>query len=214
MNNKLALGLMLCAAFPYNALAQRIQNLSMSPQEMRTQNVQTQTAPQQQQHLPGNNLMPPGQTQNGYPVPIGPAAALAGQPVGATAGSYMEGYCDPNFKPILANNAKYARMASCLEEQKQQACGMYQVLPADAKRSLDFTLNCLGAQQNGGEMVEAADGTLQPAPVTGAARDCGAFDTQRLTLLKQYWQDANTAYALVFLPDLVMDSGGQCMGGR
>lgn len=192
------------------AQAQRVQNLSMSPEEMRKQNVQTRINPTTTNNrLPGNDLMPSVPTQNGYPVISAPGAQ---QPVN-NQGHFMDGYCDPNFKPLLARNPKYAGMANCLEQQKQQACGLYAALPPDARGVMDATMDCMAQQQNGG-LEEAPDGTLQPTAAPAIARDCSYNDSQRLNLLKRYWQDANTAYALVFIPDLAMDAGGSCMGGR
>ena len=202
-----------CALAPQAALAKRQQNLSMSPDEMIRQNIQT-NVPQQQQPMPGNNMMPSYPTQGGYPAPRS-SQPITGQQGMVPSNNYMDGYCDPNFKPLLSRNAQYANMAACLEQQKAQACELYRNMPADARQVVDATMNCM-AQMEGaaGGLVEAPDGTLQPAAAAGRVADCGYTDTNRLAMVKRYWQDQNVVYSIIFVPELAMDNSGACLGGR
>lgn len=211
MRQQLAVALLI-STLPFSAQAKRIQDLSMSPNEMIRNNVQT-NVPQQQQPLPGSNMMPAYPTQGGYPAPGSNVQPLIGQQA-VPSNNYMDGYCDPNFKPLLSRNPQYANMAACLEQQKIQACDLYRTLPVDAKKAVDDSMNCLAGQQEGGGLVEAPDGTLQPAAPAGRTQDCGYTDTNRLAMVKRYWQDQNVAYAIIFVPDLAMDNSGACLGGR
>ncbi|NCY26710.1 MAG: hypothetical protein EBX37_18335 [Alphaproteobacteria bacterium] len=211
MNKPLILALLL-SALPFSAQAKRQQNLSMPPDEMIRQGVQNNTQVQQQP-MPGNNMVPSYPTQGGYPAQRSYAQPITAQPV-VPSSNYMDGYCDPNFKPLLSRNAQYANIANCLEQQKTQACELYRNMPADAKKAVDDTMNCLAQGQSGGGLVEAPDGTLQPAAPSNGQQDCGYTDTNRLTMVKRYWQDQNVAYAIIFVPELAMDNSGACLGGR
>lgn len=199
---------------PQFALAQRTPNLSMTPNEMINEGIQNQRPTT----ITGGR--PAGAPSGvGGGIPYTPPAS-AGLPVtGAVptlpSGNYMDGYCDPNFKPMLSRNAQYANMAACLEQQRLQACDLYRAMPADARQAVDASINCLAQGGSaGGGLIEAEDGTLQPAPATTATQDCNLADAQRLNLLRRYWEDQGIAYGIVFIPDLVMDNSGQCLRAR
>ncbi len=213
---KLMVASLMVMAMSANAQAQRIRDLSMTPNEMIQQGVNQNHAGTP---LPGPNLTPDfgntpqgAGTNNGIP------------PSGAPSNNYMEGYCDPNFKPMISRNARYASMASCLQQQRDEACRMYHAAPNDAQRAMDESINCTAQMNNMSGMDGADDGNGDDEDGWGnggAAQQrprmpssCGAADSRRLSMLKRYWSDQNTAYALVFVPDLVMDNSGTCLNKR
>ena len=97
-------------------------------------------------------------------------------------------------------SASYAGIANCLAQQKTDACRLYQSVPQDVKQALDDSINCMA------QMSDTAGNAT-----TASVSNCGVTDTRRLALVKRYWNDANLAYALVFVPDLVMDNAGDCL---
>jgi len=112
------------------------------------------------------------------------------------ANSFMTGYCDPNFHPLVMTG----NMQTCFQAAQQQVCQQFQQLPADVQTALDTATACV---------YNAANGDAS------ATENCSAYDTNRLQLLKKYWQDQNTSYAILFLPDEVLNGPAKCMrGGR
>jgi hypothetical protein len=185
----------------------RIQNLSMTPQEMLQQNMNINKPGVP---LPGPNLSPAmPQAGNGW---SNNAAPITGAPGSMPSNSYMEGFCDPNFRPLISRNAQIASMAACMQQQRGEACRMYREVPEDVRRVLDETINCAAQAAEGNEGSEDEDGNWSATP--GQGSHCGASDTRRMDLVKKYWTDQNTVYALVFVPDLVMDNSGNCLRKR
>lgn len=208
----------LLLAFSGMAQAQGIRDLSMTPAEMLQQNLHVNPSGAAQQ---GTSLPPglPGSAT--WPKPGGGQAPVTGAPL--PADSYMAGYCAPDFRPLIARSGRYAGMAACLQQQREQACQLYARMPADARGALDNAIHCLArrseAMDHGDEAEEedsgwnfAGLGGRKKAPVSMAG--CAGGDTQRLAMIQRYWDDQNTVYALVFLPDLVMDSSGSCLNQR
>lgn len=189
------------------AQAARIQDLSMTPNEMIQQNMNVNHAGKP---LPGPNLsptMPGGQDRWGNDLPV------TGTPDNAPSGNYMTGYCDPNFKPMMARSAAYAGMAACLQKQRDEACQLYQAAANDVRRMIDESVNCMAAGMEGDTMGDDEDSDFAPTR-SAMPTGCGAVDSKRLSMVKRYWNDQNTAYALVFVPDLVMDNSGSCLKKR
>lgn len=122
---------------------------------------------------------------------------------------FMVGYCDDNFQPLLANSGRIAQLNACISEQKKQACNMFLGMPIDAQRAVDSVISCDYTRANEGQLDE--NGYVQQMPSAG---DCTNGDSLRMNLLKQYWRDQNTAYAIVFLPDMVLNGAARCMGGQ
>jgi hypothetical protein len=118
------------------------------------------------------------------------------------ASSFMAGYCDPNFKPIIANAPGLSALQSCLETQKRQSCDEFQHLPADAQAALDSVIDCMQSDSDTADGQRAAD---DPGCLSG--------DTQRLRLLKKYWHNEAITHALVFMPDDIVAASGKCMQG-
>jgi hypothetical protein len=178
-----------------NLLAKSIPDYSLSPAETAQQPSSPSTNPAYQQYLNQNNLSNPGLPANAQTPTNTPSVATR----------FMNGFCDPNFNPAIAGNPQYASMATCLRQQRESICAQFQTLPEDAKRALDQTLDCNSKILNG----ENPDG--QPSTIG----TCSETDSTRLQLIKKYWKDQNTARALLFLPDDVVDSSSKCLrGGR
>lgn len=174
---------------PATALAQgRIPDLSMPPDEsLRQPDISHQN--DNIQPLMNQNV---GTAPN---IPIGQNNLPPEQP----GTHFIDGYCDPNFRPLIANTPGLAGMQECLEQQKQQSCDTFRNLPADAKRAVSDTVDC---------RYQAGGGNTQ------TAADCSRSDTLRLQMLKKYWGDSDTARALVFLPDDVLGTSGKCTGNN
>ncbi len=212
----MAAGMMMAS---HGAWAAGIRDLSMSPTEMLQQNMNVNHAP-----TGGSNLTPDvsGINTNNGMQKLGNVAPIVGTPGQLPSKNYMDGYCDPNFKPLMGRSPQYAGIASCLEQQKSEACKLYQSVPADVKQALDASINCMAQASDAAGTGDAGEdsegdgwGALPPAQGYAATMaHCGAADTRRLHLLKHYWSDQNLAYALVFVPDLVMDSSGSCLNRR
>ncbi|MDE3060346.1 MAG: hypothetical protein KGJ06_04990 [Pseudomonadota bacterium] len=171
----LALALCLVAG---SALAQqRMRDLSMSPEESMQEPDVTHDGIGQPAPLNYVN------GSDGSNLPSGPDA-MPGE-------GFMERFCDPGFRPLLADNAQLAGMESCVEERRRAACDTFSKLPGDARRVLDATIACrYSAEDDQGQEDNA---------------DCS--DGDRLRLLEKYWRNAAVSHALVFLPDEALDNG-------
>lgn len=176
----------------------RIPDLSMSPEESF-------------QDL--NNSRPPGNAGSGYSgynnyIPQNAARGMNPSVQNdlysnGPSGHFMSGYCDPDFKPVIANAPGLSGLQSCLEEQKQQVCEAFQTLPADAARALDDTIGCI--------YVTSENDPSNAQPANDPA--CVTNDSLRLRLVKKYWRDEHIAHALVFMPDEVLNASGKCIRG-
>lgn len=122
---------------------------------------------------------------------------------------FMVGYCDQDFQPLLANSGRIAQLNACINQQKKQACDMFLNMPLDAQRIIDSVISCDYSMANQGQLDQ--NGNPQQLP---SGLDCSNGDSLRMSLLKQYWRDQNTAYAVVFLPDMVLNGAARCMGGQ
>jgi hypothetical protein len=95
--------------------------------------------------------------------------------------NYMSQFC--------ANNIGGS---ACQESQKQQACERFKNAAVNVQQLLDRTIDC---EVNAENAIEA---------------DCDGLDAGRLDLLKQYWQDEDMSYTIVFLPDMVQNIVENC----
>jgi len=180
-----------------DAAAQRMRDMSLSPEESLQQPNISHAQPGYNQANPYQAAPPaysrPSTGQDMYP-------AMPDNPYGAgPANSFMTAFCDPAFHPVVAGNSA---LAACMATQKQQACTAFRQLPAAAKGLLDQAIDCAYAAGN-------ADAAAAPATY-----DCAAYDSRRLELLKTYWQDSATAHALIFMPDEVLGGDSLCLRGR
>lgn len=90
--------------------------------------------------------------------------------------NYMSGFCSA------------PTVKPCDGVQKQQACERFKKATVDMQQLLDRAVAC---EVNSGNGVQS---------------DCDGLDAGRLDLLKQYWQDEDMSYTVLFLPDMVINS--------
>jgi len=186
------ISLFVCQAYAQEVEQQRIPDLSLSPEE-------TLNRPDISHSPDGNygmrqNPYYNNRNNNGY----NPQEAYDS----GTSSRFMTGYCDPNFKPLVANAPGLSGLQSCMETQKQQTCDAFQHLPSDVQAALDSVISCLQSDSDTAEGQRASD---DPG--------CTSGDTQRLNLLKKYWGNEAITHALVFMPDEIMNASGKCMHG-
>lgn len=166
--------------------AERLRDMSLSPEE---------TWEESQKSSSGKSTPPLGGTspqENHWKKPsFLPYDGMRGEP----GNSFMEGYCDPNFRPLVAN----PDYLDCLEHQKQEICDMFWNLPEDAQQALDDTLGCYNA------------GNEEDTQPMRRDISCEINDRQRLELLKKYWEEQSVMYALLFVPDLVTNGANECL---
>lgn len=79
----------------------------------------------------------------------------------------------------------------CEDAQRQQSCERYKRAAVNVQRLLDRTIDC---EINNASYKSGCDG----------------LDAGRLDLLKQYWQDEDESYTILFLPDMVLNSAATC----
>lgn len=178
-------------AMTTSAYAQRMPDYSMSVEE----SLKPQANPTPQ---PGYNTAP------GYPnyqqMDDNPVQQrLREMEMPQVTGSFMTGYCDPNFRPVAPVSAV---VMVCLKEQREKSCAQFKSLPPDVQPVVDVAAGCAFALGNNDENLMDPD-------------VCADSDTRRMEILKKYWQDQATASALVFLPDSVAGGDSKCItGGR
>lgn len=208
---RIVMSIALCAiAFP--ALAEQIPDYSISQEEMvhNTNNSTQPLNPNANPPINATSINP----YRGAPVtniitnspannPYAPPPNSQDNP--AASRRFMDGYCSNSFTPAIANDPRYAATADCIKRSKEQVCAQFQQLPPDAQNVLDQTIGCNNKLLNG----DAQD----PRSSGGAMDGCTTTDGSRLQLLKKYWRDMNTAYALVFMPDDVLDGSTKCVRG-
>lgn len=210
-----ALALLACT-ITTDAYAQRMRDYSLSEEEsMKVKPSNNNPSGNYQQFMNGQN------NYNGNDQRSGPSFNLGNSLRGGSYNTqlpnqpstqFMVGYCDQNFKPMLSNTGRIASMNACIDDQKKQACDMFQRLPLEVQNAMDAVISCVynAANEGGMAMPGYTQQQQQQMPV---GLDCSANDSIRLNLIKQYWRDQNVTYAVVFLPDMVLDGPGRCMGG-
>ena len=199
MKNILIALLICLAASSASAQQQHIQDLSLSPAE---------TAQQQNNSHGFQNDVSRRSDEMNTPDPITAAPSIVGlASPGSNGKSFMEGYCDPSFVSILANNRKYYGQEQCLKQIRDDACSRFKALPPEVKAALDDAIGCLFSNVNG-------YATDKGQEVANDSVACGASYMHRITMLKKYMSDEYASYALLFLPDDVLDTPGRCINRR
>ena len=118
-----------------------------------------------------------------------PVGEIPSPPVNlGAAKSYMSQFCANVNVNAAANNGGQ----TCQETQKQQACYRFRNAAVNVQQVLDRAVSC---EVNTANAVES---------------DCDGLDAGRLDLLKQYWQDEDMAYTILFLPDMVINASANC----
>ncbi|MGE0753739.1 MAG: hypothetical protein AB7L92_01105 [Alphaproteobacteria bacterium] len=105
---------------------------------------------------------------------------------------FMEEYCQPGLQPII-RSSRVRGIMECYDSVKQQACERFSKLPEDAVTLVDNTVRCVYQTAESG---------------SGASYDvhCRQPYAEQLWVLKKYWNEPDTAYTILFLPDMVVDS--------
>ncbi len=203
-------------SFASSAHAQQIRDMSLSPSETAVQPNTAKTATQGFSNQPGyagsgqnfqNDVSRRISDMNrngahGSPMPPPRVGDInQGQ---QPAKSFMEGYCDPNFTPMLANNRRYYGQEQCLQQIRDDSCYRFKLLAAEVKVVLDSAISCLFDNSNGYVAPTNENASTE-------VMACAESYVHRIELLKKYMGDAGTAYALVYLPDNVLDTSGACV---
>lgn len=85
-----------------------------------------------------------------------------------------------------------AALQSCIDTQRQQVCERFRRAAVNIQRVISQAVDC-------------------ESNVTGYIKaDCSGLDASRLDLLKQYWQDEDSSYTILFLPDMVLNPAANC----
>ena len=180
MRYLLALILILTAS---NASAQRIRDMSLSPTESMRQpdnsNSNTQPIGGSWSNNFEQNHEGTGHIQNA------PYAGAGYEQINTRY--FMESYCSQNNKPII-HSQHLANMTSCIEDIRNKACDAFRRLPDDARMSVDGATECIFSAED--------------TPYT-ETKACGRFERDQLVLVKKYWSNPDTAYAILFIPDMV-----------
>jgi hypothetical protein len=102
---------------------------------------------------------------------------------------FINKFCSADYTP---RNASSEAQQSCMDTQRQEACDRFQHAAVNIQRLLSQAIDC-DANSSG-----------------SADSDCDGLDASRLDLLKQYWQDEDTSYTILYLPDMVLNSAANC----
>jgi hypothetical protein len=178
------------------AYAQRIPDLSLSPEETARQptNVPVKTFKNDITRR-SEAFTPPGK-------PAAPETIADRQD--HLSDSFMERYCEPNFISMLANNRKYYGQEECLKLVRDDACARFKALPKEVAKVLDEAIDCLFANSNGFAVDKYQH-------IVNESAQCADSYVQRINMLKIYYTDYYTNYALLFMPDDVLDTPGRCV---
>jgi len=120
-----------------------------------------------------------------------PTPLLAGMPSphrGMEKQSYINNFCSS----VAQKNTDPARL-SCIDAQKQEACERFARAAVNIQKVMTTAIDC-EADTTGGN----------------SKADCDSTDASRLDLLKQYWDDEDSSYTVLFLPDMVFNAEANC----
>lgn len=102
---------------------------------------------------------------------------------------FINKFCSSDYAP---KNASSEAQQSCMDTQRQEACERFQHAAVNIQRVLSQAIDC-----------EANSSGYNDS-------ECDGLDASRLDMLKQYWQDEDTSYTILFLPDMVVNSAANC----
>ncbi len=132
------------------------------------------------------NNLPDSNQQNAQPVPL-----LSDLPSTRRSGEKQS--VINNFCSNITRKNVDASQLSCIDAQKQEACERFERAPVNIQRVMVQAIDC-EADTNSGH----------------AKSDCDSSDASRLDLLKQYWDDEDSSYTVLFLPDMVFNAAASC----
>lgn len=119
--------ILLCALMPSLAMAQKMQDMSMTPKE--TMKIISQGNPDLRPLTAAPAL---GGTTSSY---------LSNMPK-TTGESFMAGYCNPANKPIAQLNGRAGAIQECSNRSREKACDLYSRLPVDAQQAVSNLVEC------------------------------------------------------------------------
>lgn len=196
-NSFTSLAISICVLlYPTCSIAQAIRDLSLSPAE-------TANQPSSSSNGFKNNILRRSEQFNSNRRPSQPIVAPESGS-GLPSNSFMEGYCDPTFISMLANNAKYYGQEQCLQQIRDDTCARFKALPSEVAEVMDDAIGCLFSNSNG----FAVD---KHQKIVNESIECAESYVQRINMLKKYYTDYYTNYALLFMPDDVLDTPGRCV---
>lgn len=135
----------------------------------------------QQSNLPPDNIV------KSEPAPL--VAALPSPQRAVGKQSFINTFCNGVIPPKPGTEAQQ----SCMDTQKQEACERFSRAAVNIQRIMSQAIDCEADNSNG-----------------QAKSDCDSTDASRLDLLKQYWDDEDSSYTILFLPDMVFNSAATC----
>lgn len=102
---------------------------------------------------------------------------------------FINRFCNSGY---ISKTASTPAQQDCMDTQRQQACERFSHATVNVQRTLSQAIDC---ELNSTNMVQSG---------------CDGMDASRLDLLKQYWQDEDISYTILFLPDMVLNSTDNC----
>lgn len=102
---------------------------------------------------------------------------------------FIDSYCDQNAQPLVRSQ-RLSNMTGCMEDMKNKACDAFRRLPPEARSSVDGATECMFSMED----IPYAE-----------TKSCGQFERDQLALVKKYWNNPETAYAIAFIPDMVVN---------
>lgn len=108
---------------------------------------------------------------------------------GISQRGFINKFCSTEYTP---KDISSEAQQSCMDTQRQEACDRFQNAAVNIQRILSQAIDC-EANSSG-----------------YSSSDCDGLDASRLDMLKQYWQDEDASYTILFLPDMVLNSAANC----
>jgi len=181
----------ICTLLSQQALAAKMQDYSLSPEEtvrqpdiMRSNN---RFDPYASQYGTGNTIDTPNRPITGLP-----------DPSANTRKGFMDIYCDTQITPPLLDTPKLAGMQECLKNERLQICDLYIRAPREAQEVISDAAECYS----------------QASQAESPNANCSVHHTARLKMIQKSWQDQNTVWSLVFIPEhAAFGTGGKCLPG-
>ena len=103
---------------------------------------------------------------------------------------FINKFCGSGYTPKKTSTAS---QQDCMDTQRQQACERFSHATVNVQKTLSQAIDC---ESNSAYSTQS---------------DCDGMDASRLDLLKQYWQDEDISYTILFLPDMVLNSAANCV---
>ena len=184
-------------SFSTVALAAPMKDFSMSTEESLRDAAQSKSATQKGWN---NNYVPSRESRED--------SSLTFEDGQKEHSNFMSYYCDARTQLGILKN----RISECVSEKRRTACEEYAAIPADARKALNLTVDCAYAQSPDNQISDEENELGLPKMQT--PKGCDDEAEARIALLRKYHNDAYTTHALLFLPDMVLKAGNDCVAGR